>query len=345
MAIKVLKPEAVANPERKRRDVPNFIPPPTPPGHRTERSRLTPTGRETALANMPTVTGFPVIMTDGSKVAFAVMENQKKAIYFPSHRDRFRNQMIGRDIIVRAMDNAAIREKLAPYHFYHCIRLSDEITTDGFPEFEIIQAPVRRKVESLDLSGKRVLDVGCRDGLFSFQAEQRGASEIMGIDNDLSRGAVEFLIPFFQSRVRMLALNLYDLLPEMYGTFDLMIFAGVLYHLRYPFWGLKRLRDVMAPGALLIIETAVYRAHEDRPLLYCPIGEESPYEPTSASYFNPKAATYATAEGALRRRASAFANGTTSANAAKACCQQGGSWPRSACAFCCPEQTRRPVLF
>jgi tRNA (mo5U34)-methyltransferase len=94
-------------------------------------------------------------------------------------------------------------------------------------------------VRSLDLRGKRVLDIGCRDGLFSFAAESMGAIDVIGIDNDLSRGATELLIPYFNSKVRMHQMNLYDLTPERFGTFDVVIFPGVLYHLRYPFWGLR----------------------------------------------------------------------------------------------------------
>ena len=111
-----------------------------------------------------------------------------------------------------------------------------------------LQVPVLNALKTLDLSGKRVLDVGCRDGLFSFAAEKAGALEVVGIDNDLSKGAVEFLIPFFDSKVEMYELNLYDLTVERFGKFDVIMLPGVLYHLRYPFWGLKILRDLINPN-------------------------------------------------------------------------------------------------
>ena len=38
--------------------------------------------------------------------------------------------------------------------------------------------------------------------------------------------------------------NLYDLKEEDYGKFDIIIFAGVLYHLRYPFQALKSIINV-----------------------------------------------------------------------------------------------------
>jgi SAM-dependent methyltransferase len=188
-------------------------------------------------------------------------------------------------------DNYALEEKLRRYKFYHCIQLAPDVTTRGYQEYLPLQAPVKRALDQLPIEGKRVLDIGCRDGLFSLQAERLGASEVIGIDNDLSAGAVEIVLPFLKSRVKMHALNVYDLKPDTFGAFDIVIFAGVLYHLRYPIWGLKCIRDVMQPGGWLILETGVYLDHTETPLLYCPIDEESPYEPTSISFFNVKGLT------------------------------------------------------
>lgn len=188
-------------------------------------------------------------------------------------------------------DSVALEMRLAAFNFYHCLQLNPEVRTKGYEEFRGLQAPVAEALERLPLAGKRVLDVGCRDGLFSLQAERLGASEVIGIDNDLSRGAVEVVLPYLKSKVQMYELNLYDLLPETFGSFDVVIFPGVLYHLRYPMWGLKRIRDVMNPHGWLLIETAVFVGHDDLPLLYCPIDDESPYEPTSVTFFNVKGLT------------------------------------------------------
>lgn len=186
------------------------------------------------------------------------------------------------------MNDAEIQENVRRYNFYHRIRLTDTITTPGFAALERGQEMVMRHLKSLDLRGRRVLDIGCRDGLFSFAAESLGASDVIGIDNDLSKAAIEFLIPFFRSKVQMKEMNLYDLRPEHFGLFDVIVFPGVLYHLRFPFWGMKVIRDVMKPGGHLIIETAIWRSERSNAVLYCPIGDESPFEPTSCTFFNEK---------------------------------------------------------
>lgn len=132
------------------------------------------------------------------------------------------------------MDETRIRQEIEKHEFYHVIQLTETISTPGWKEFVPSQQPVRQAIESVDLTGKRFLDIGCRDGMFSFQAERQGAEEVIGVDNDLSIAATEFLIPFFDSKVRMQQLSLLDLSPDELGTFDVALFAGVLYHLRYP---------------------------------------------------------------------------------------------------------------
>ncbi len=89
----------------------------------------------------------------------------------------------------------------------------------------------------------------------------------------------------------MFELNMYDLTVEKFGKFDVIVFPGVLYHLRYLFWGLKVLRDLINPNGILIVETAIFYGATERPMVYCPIGSESQYEPTSCTFFNKKGLT------------------------------------------------------
>jgi SAM-dependent methyltransferase len=186
------------------------------------------------------------------------------------------------------MNDKEILDKISQYKFYHIIPLTETISTPGNPVFVPAQKLFMRTLEKTDVKAKRVLDIGCRDGLFSFKAESMGAQEIIGIDNDLSVPATEFLMPFFQSKVKMQQLNLYDLTPEHFGVFDVVLFPGVLYHLRYPFWGLKVIRDIMKPGGELLIETAIWQGDAKNAFLFCPINSDSPYEPSSCTFFNEK---------------------------------------------------------
>jgi SAM-dependent methyltransferase len=186
------------------------------------------------------------------------------------------------------MNEAELRRRLPDYQFYHTIELAPGLFTSGWEGcLESVQMTMA-VWKGLDFRGKRVLDIGCRDGLFCFEAERRGAVEIIGVDNDISRGAVDLLIPFLRSKVQMVEANALYLTPEEFGKFDIILFAGVLYHLRYPFWALKVIRDLMKDGSQLILETAVLVDNDRHAMLFCPTGNESPYEPSSCTFFNRK---------------------------------------------------------
>jgi hypothetical protein len=126
--------------------------------------------------------------------------------------------------------------------------------------------------------------------MFSFQAERKGGREIIGIDHDLSVGAVEFLIPFFGSKVQMYQMNLLELEPTTFGLFDVILLPGVLYHLRYPFWSLSKTVNCLNEKGVLLIESGMLAdpRMKDYDLLYCPV-EDSPYEITSCTFFNQRA--------------------------------------------------------
>jgi SAM-dependent methyltransferase len=189
------------------------------------------------------------------------------------------------------MEESKLREQLEQFNWYHTFQLTPNVATPGWPVVVPIVEMTMRTLRFLDLRGKRVLDIGCRDGLFSFEAERLGAREVIGFDNKLTPGIPDFLIQYFRSNVRIETFDLYDLAPAKFGLFEVVIFPGTLYHLRYPFWALKLVRDVMPEGGKLVLETAFLVDDNRHALLFCPIGDESPYEPTSCTFFNFKGLT------------------------------------------------------
>jgi tRNA (mo5U34)-methyltransferase len=102
-----------------------------------------------------------------------------------------------------------------------------------------------------DLTGMRVLDIGCAEGFFSFEAERRGAREVIGIDSfpDSVR-RFEIVKAARQSSANAFLMNVYDLEPKRLGTFDLVLFFGVFYHLKHPQLALERIRSICT-GTLL----------------------------------------------------------------------------------------------
>lgn len=158
----------------------------------------------------------------------------------------------------RDKDNALAREARAAMekveHWYHRIELAPGVITPGVNDSD-------NSLKAMDLpeklDGKRVLDVGARDGYFSFAAEARGA-EVLAIDSvapHLTGFATASSL--LGSSVEYRTLNVYDLAPETVGTFDLVFFLGVLYHLRDPMLALDRLWEVAKPGATIWVESHV----------------------------------------------------------------------------------------
>jgi tRNA (mo5U34)-methyltransferase len=105
------------------------------------------------------------------------------------------------------------------------------------------------------MSGLRALDIGCSDGFFSFEMERRGAS-VVAIDfvpEDYTGFAIAKKI--LGSSVEYRMDNAYNLSPGAYGKFDVVLFMGVLYHLRNPMAGMDAIRSVMNEGANLFVGT------------------------------------------------------------------------------------------
>ena len=107
-----------------------------------------------------------------------------------------------------------------------------------------------------NLEGKRVLDIGAWNGCYSFECERRGAKEVIayGLENPDVSGFTR-LKEILDSRVKYVQGSVYALAPEELGEFDLILFFGVLYHLRYPLLAIDRIRSVSRGDVLIETHT------------------------------------------------------------------------------------------
>jgi 2-polyprenyl-3-methyl-5-hydroxy-6-metoxy-1,4-benzoquinol methylase len=106
-----------------------------------------------------------------------------------------------------------------------------------------------------NMRGMRALDLGCSDGFFSFEMEKRGA-DVVAVDfvpEDYTGFSVARRI--LGSSVEYRMDNVYNLSPEVYGYFDIVLFMGVLYHLRNPLGGLDAIRSVINDEGQLFVGT------------------------------------------------------------------------------------------
>ena len=161
-------------------------------------------------------------------------------------------------------------ESLGPW--FHNLHLPDGTQTcpdhwlGDFPAFKWRQ--LARHLPQ-DLRGWSCLDIGCNAGFYTFELASRGA-EVLGIDIDerylrqAQWAADEFGL---SSRVRFEHMQVYDLVRRP-QSFDLILFMGVFYHLRYPMLGLdivcQKVRRLMVFQTLTMPGDAIFEQTHDR---------------------------------------------------------------------------------
>ena len=134
------------------------------------------------------------------------------------------------------------RVEREPYWFQK-IEVFPGLTTPGWSDPLTEKLPFYGLPE--DLTGMRVLDIGCAEGFFSFEAEARGAREVVAIDSfpDSIR-RFNIVREARQSNANAFLMNVYDLHPDRLGTFDLVLFYGVFYHLKHPQLALEAISKI-----------------------------------------------------------------------------------------------------
>lgn len=191
------------------------------------------------------------------------------------------------------MTDDEIREGIAQHQWWHTIELAPGITTPG-------KAHNRALIRYLDipddLTGMTVLDIGAWDGYYSFECEKRGAARVVAVDvwETAGRDAFNFAHHVLKSAVEPVQASVHDLTPGLLGgRFDLVLFLGVLYHLKNPFDGIEKVAGVTAPGGVTAVETVIDRdAMFDRPLMSFYPGSEMNNDPTNWWAPNPSAVIY-----------------------------------------------------
>jgi tRNA (mo5U34)-methyltransferase len=176
-----------------------------------------------------------------------------------------------------------VRARVEAHRWYHTIDLGNGIVTKGADD-----TPQRLRRLNLpeSLKGQTVLDIGAWDGFFSFECERRGASRVVATDwyswhggGWGTKAGFTLAREILGSRVEDVDVDVMDLSPDRLGQFDVVLFLGVLYHLRHPLLALERVAAVTRD--LLIVETAVDLVSVSRPAAAFYPGRELNNDPTN----------------------------------------------------------------
>ncbi|AIE86683.1 TIGR04290 family methyltransferase [Fimbriimonas ginsengisoli] len=116
-----------------------------------------------------------------------------------------------------------------------------------------------------DLSGKTVLDIGCNAGFYSMEMKRRGAARVVGTDSDPRYlEQARFAAEVSGMDIEYRELSVYDV-AKLGEKFDLVIFMGVLYHLRHPLLALDLIHEHVA-GDMLLFQSMQRGSAEVEPL-------------------------------------------------------------------------------
>jgi tRNA (mo5U34)-methyltransferase len=226
--------------------------------------------------------------------------------------------------VAATRDLDALRARVAevPYWF-HSIDLGDGVVTPGKKDSGWLTAELAR-LRLGDLTGKSVLDIGAWDGYYSFAAERAGAQRVVAFDDfmwmtDLpgwtayreERTAAgkpvepaETLAQFWRpdelpgrrgfdlarealgSKVEPVVGGLFDFDLDELGEFDVVLYLGVLYHVRHPLLALEHLRKLTRELAIVETQADVFRGSERMALCRFIEGDELNNDPSNWWTFN-----------------------------------------------------------
>lgn len=139
--------------------------------------------------------------------------------------------------------------------WFHKIEVAPGIITPGVQDTEGLLNHIKLPD---DLTGKRVLDIGARDGLYSFECEKRGAAEVIALDYTTpDTTGFNVAKQILNSNVKWVTANVYEIDQLNLGKFDLVLFLGVIYHLRHPYLAIDKIHDVLNIGGKVVVESHI----------------------------------------------------------------------------------------
>jgi tRNA (mo5U34)-methyltransferase len=192
-----------------------------------------------------------------------------------------------------------VEESVRALGWYHTIDLGNGIVTPG----QSVSTPLTPS-QLPDMSGRTVLDIGAWDGYYSFLAERCGASRVVALDHyvwgvdmgrrneywaecaargefpDHGRDMVDFWNPDLpgrrafdlarkelHSKVEPVVADFMTTDLDSLGTFDIVLYLGVLYHVKEPLTALERVRHVTREVAVVETEAIDVAGYENDELV------------------------------------------------------------------------------
>ncbi|WP_421990876.1 class I SAM-dependent methyltransferase [Roseococcus sp.] len=157
------------------------------------------------------------------------------------------------------LSNNALLTRIKQLFWFHSIPLRPGITTPGLKTQAILTAEEAALTSGIDFKGRSVLDIGAWNGYYSFAAKRLGAARVLATDSFCwthpkfrGRETFELARDELGLDIETRLIDPTEITPEL-GSFDIVLFLGVFYHLFDPIDVLQRVRSVTSQ--LLLVET------------------------------------------------------------------------------------------
>lgn len=147
----------------------------------------------------------------------------------------------------------AVKSELARKGWYHSFELPGGHAIDGLVPLSTLRHKLSLMPIPDDLRGMRVLDIGAWDGWYSFEMERRGA-QVTAVDC-VELDTFRHIHRLLGSKVEYREMDVMELSPKELGYFDIVLFLGVLYHLKHPLLSLEKVCELTRD--LAIVESYV----------------------------------------------------------------------------------------
>ena len=144
--------------------------------------------------------------------------------------------------------------------WFHAIEIDGYVTRGRFRDGEVQNRtllPVFEMLKNTSVRGLDCLDIGTVDGLTAFALKSLGARSVVATDRVERASFLRVREALGLDVEYMPGIELETML-EAFGErrFDLVVCAGVIYHMLNPFSAFQICRRLMRPGALFVVESA-----------------------------------------------------------------------------------------
>lgn len=156
--------------------------------------------------------------------------------------------------------------------WFHSLDLGHGLKTKGPATADALRDRLEFLHFPFDLTGLSFLDIASWDGFYAFEAEARGAARVLATDKFCwggpgwgRQGGFLLAREILQSQVEDKIIEADELSPETVGTFDVVLFSGIFYHLRDPIKSMAAAASVT--GKMMMVETHVSFEEVTRPVM------------------------------------------------------------------------------